>query len=107
MKLLLDENLPHDLLALLATRHDVFTVAYMGWGGIANGVLLDLAAKHRFDALITIDRGYEHQQNIWNLKCAVILLLTPSNKITDIKPLVPQLLSTLDSLVPCTFVRIP
>lgn len=41
MKLLLDENLPHDLRQHLA-GHVVFTVAYMGWSGMKNGDLLQL-----------------------------------------------------------------
>ena len=36
MKILLDENLPHVLRHALV-GHDVFTVAYMEWGGTENG----------------------------------------------------------------------
>ena len=43
MKVLLDENLPHDLRKLLP-GHDVFTVAYLGWAGVKNGELLRRAA---------------------------------------------------------------
>lgn len=43
MKLLLDENLPHDLRAKLV-GHEVFTVAYMKWSGLENGELLSAAA---------------------------------------------------------------
>jgi predicted nuclease of predicted toxin-antitoxin system len=32
MKILLDENLPHELRRLLP-GHDAFTVAYLGWSG--------------------------------------------------------------------------
>lgn len=38
MKVLLDENLPHKLRAYLA-KHEVATVAYIGWGGVKNGEL--------------------------------------------------------------------
>ena len=44
MKVLLDENLPHDLRHLLAPPHDVVTVAYLGWSGMKNGVLMRRAA---------------------------------------------------------------
>ena len=36
MKLLLDENLPHQI-RLELPGHDVFTAAYMNWGGVENG----------------------------------------------------------------------
>ena len=62
MKLLLDENLPHQV-RLELPGHDVFTVAYMGWGGVENGELLRQAAAAGFDALLTNDRGLEYQQN--------------------------------------------
>ena len=44
MKLLLDENIPHEIRPLLVPMHDVFTVAYLGWSGTENGDLLTLAA---------------------------------------------------------------
>ena len=55
MKILLDENLPHAL-RLLLQGHDVYTVAYLGWSGTKNGALLQLAAEHGFDVMITLDK---------------------------------------------------
>ena len=52
MKLLLDENLPHQL-RLEPPGHDAYTVAYMNWGGVENGELLRRAAAEGFDAVIT------------------------------------------------------
>ena len=43
MRLLLDENLPHQM-RLELPGHDVFTAAYMGWAGVENGEPLRLAA---------------------------------------------------------------
>lgn len=57
MKLLLDENLPHRLRQEIV-GHEVVTVAYLGWSGIDNGKLLEQAAAHGFDALITNDRAW-------------------------------------------------
>jgi len=54
MKLLLDENLPHKL-RFMIPGHDCFTVTYMGWEGIGNGDLLQLAAAEGFTALISND----------------------------------------------------
>ena len=106
MKLLLDENLPHELRKLLSPPHDVFTVTFMGWSGVSNGELMKRAAAHAFDALITTDRGYEHQQNFSNLPCCVLLLLGRTNKIDDLQLLVPALLSALTSLPPKSLVKI-
>ena len=42
MRVLLDENVPHDLIPQLA-GHDVSTVQGFGWAGIKNGELLERA----------------------------------------------------------------
>jgi len=59
MRILLDECLPrllkHDIVG-----HEALTVAEMGWAGIKNGKLLDLA-EEGFDVLLTVDRGIEYQ----------------------------------------------
>lgn len=52
MKVLIDENLPHELRHHLEP-HDAYTVAYLGWNGRTNGNLLRKAASENFDALIT------------------------------------------------------
>ena len=75
MRLLLDENLPHQM-RLELPGHDVFTAAYMGWAGVENGELLRLAAADGFDALVTNDRGLEYQQNLDELPLAVVVVLT-------------------------------
>ena len=105
MKLLLDENLPHQL-RLELPGHDVFTVAFMGWGGVENGELLQLAAGAGFDAMLTNDRGLEYQQNLGTLPVAVIVLLAPANTIEAIRPLYPGLLATFARLRPCEFVKL-
>lgn len=44
MRILLDEDLPRRLAAMLVS-HDVSTVQRSGWTGIKNGKLLGLAAS--------------------------------------------------------------
>jgi hypothetical protein len=106
VKLLLDENLPHDLRHHLP-GHDVFTVRYMGWSGISNGELLRRAADDGFDAMLTLDNGVAYQQNVQSLPVAVVILSAPSNDIGDLLPLVPQLLTALGALAPRTITRVP
>jgi len=105
MKLLLDENLPHDLRHFLP-GHEVMTVAYLGWQGIENGALLTKAATNGFDAPITKDAGMQYEQNLAALPLAVVLLRAPTNTLDDIRPLVPQLLQALESLQPESLTRI-
>lgn len=97
MKLLLDENLPHQLRHELR-GHDCFTVAYMGWGGVENGALLALATSHGFDALLTKDANLEYEQDLTNLPIAVVAIVARSNDIEDIRPLLPKLLTALQGL---------
>jgi predicted nuclease of predicted toxin-antitoxin system len=105
MKVLLDENLPHDLRHFLA-GHDVFTVAYQGWSGLRNGELLAQAAADGFDALITLDAGMEYEQNLAALPMAIVKLQSRSNKLVELMPLVAKLLEALDLLQPRTIVRV-
>jgi hypothetical protein len=105
MKLLLDENLPHDFRYFLP-GHDVFTVAYMQWAGVRNGDLLARAASAGFDAMISLDAGLEYQQNLASLPIAVILLKAPSNMLNDLKLFVPSLLDALAALKPKTLVSV-
>jgi len=105
VKLLLDENLPHQV-RLELPGHDVFTTAYMKWGGIENGELLRLAAAAGFDALITNDRGLEYQQNLGALPLAVIVIVAKANTIEAIRPAYRELLEILKRLRPCEFVKL-
>ena len=105
MKILLDENLPHDLRYLLS-GHEVFTVAYMGWSGMENGELLKIAGDSGFDVMLTKDSGVEYEQPLAALPIAVVVMKAKANKLDDIRPLLPAVLSALANLQPRTLVRI-
>ena len=106
MKLLLDENLPHQLRHELP-GHDCFTVAYMRWGGIPNGELLALAASSGFDAVLTKDTKLQHEQSPKDLPIAVVVLRAVSNDLDDIRPLLPALLVALTRLPPRQVTHVP
>ena len=55
MKLLLDESVPRRLALSFPDSYTVRTVQEMGWAGTGNGLLLSLAAREGFDALVTMD----------------------------------------------------
>jgi predicted nuclease of predicted toxin-antitoxin system len=107
MKVLLDENLPHELRLLLMPMHEVFTVSYLGWSALENGALLAQAATSAFEVFITKDQGIEYEQNMANLPLAVMVIRAKTNKMEDIRPLVPNLLSALAVIRPRTLVKIP
>jgi hypothetical protein len=106
MKVLLDENLPHQLRNEIL-GHEVFTVAYMGWSGVENGELLSAASQDAFDALVTNDRGLEYDQNLGRLPVAVVVLLAPANTVEALRPLLPGLHAALGQLQPGEFRKVP
>jgi hypothetical protein len=89
----LDRRLARDIVG-----HDVSTVQQMGWAGIQNGELLRRAAAAAFDVFVTGDRNLSFQQNLAELPLAVVVLKAPSNRLADLKPLVPKLLAALAEL---------
>ena len=95
MKLLLDESVPRRLALSFPEWVTLHTVQEMGWAGTGNGLLLQFAAAEGFDALVTVDRGIEHQQNVSELPIPVIVMLAPRNRLADLQPLVPQVARVL------------
>lgn len=69
----------------------------MGWAGIKNGALLTRAEKE-FDVFITVDRNLSFQQNLPRYDIAVLVLHAPSNRLSDLRPLTPKILSILPTL---------
>src|SRR4051812_28663315 len=104
MKLLLDECVTRFLNRDLV-GHEVSTVAEAGFRGLKNGALLQ-AASESFDVLITVDRNVPFQQNINKLQIAVLVLIAPSTKYPDLKPLVPEVLLELNTIQPGELRRI-
>lgn len=76
--------------------HEVKTARQMGWSAIKNGELLALAARE-FDVFVTVDRNLSFQQNLPAFAIAVIVLRASSNRLADLKPLVPDLLACIPS----------
>ncbi len=97
MKLLLDESIPRKLSASFPDSYFVRTVAEMGWRGTKNGKLLKLAADQQFHALITADRGIEHQQNLNSLPLHIIILVSFRTRLDELLPLVPKVITLLES----------
>jgi predicted nuclease of predicted toxin-antitoxin system len=97
MKLLLDECIDRRLARELKGEHVIKTVPQMGWATIKNGKLLALA-ETEFDVFITVDRNLSFQQNLPKFNIAVLVLHARSNRLADLKPLVPQILIKLPKM---------
>jgi uncharacterized protein DUF5615 len=95
VKILLDECVDRRL-AKEIYGHEVQTVAGMGWAGIKNGDLLALAEK-QFEVFVTVDRNLSFQQNLTVYNIAVIVLRGRSNRLRDLRPLVPELTASFSS----------
>jgi hypothetical protein len=98
VKILLDECVDWRLGRDLA-GHDVKTAQQMGWMTIRNGELLTLASQH-FDVFVTVDRNLAYQQNLAAYSISVVVLLARSNRLADLKTLLPKLLKAIDNAKP-------
>src|SRR5579862_3576132 len=96
MRVLLDECLPRKLAGEIP-GHTVTTVPKAGLAGIVNGTLLK-RLDWRFDAFITIDKSLPSQQNTAALSFAIVVLRARSNRLKDLRPLVPQILTALGTV---------
>ena len=97
MRVLLDENLPHQLRELFGNNIEVVTVRYRGWHGKENGELLRIAANE-FDAFVTMDQGIPNQQNLGEIKIGIIVLKADSNRFEDLAPLISKVNVVLKTL---------
>jgi len=89
VKILLDECIDRRL-AKEIEGHEVVTVPQAGWAGIQNGELLRLA-QVQFEVFVTVDRNLSFQQHLPQFTIAVIVLQASTNRLKDLRLLVPQL----------------
>lgn len=95
MRVFLDECIDWRL-ARDIVGHDVKTARQMGWSTIQNGALLTLASQY-FDVFVTLDRNLSFQQNLDSFSIAVVVLNAKMSRLTDLKPLIPNLLAAIES----------
>ncbi|MGB2621399.1 MAG: DUF5615 family PIN-like protein [Candidatus Acidiferrum sp.] len=105
MRVLLDECVSEGLSKHFPS-HDCQTARYAGFAGLENGKLLSAAETARFDVVLTVDRGFEYQQNLEKRKIAVIIFCGRSVLLEDLLPLVPDCLARLESIQSGQVVRI-
>lgn len=104
MRVFIDECIDWRLARDIA-GHDVKTAHQMGWSGIKNGVLLGLVSG-KFDVFVTVDRNLAFQNVVANLSFSVIVLHARTNRIDDLRPLVPELVREIEQSRPGELRRI-
>lgn len=97
MRILLDECVPRPLKRELS-NYNIRTVVEMGWSGKKNGELLQLMNQEGFTILLTTDQHLRYQQNLQQIGVAVVVLVAPSNKLSDLLPLIPDARNVLNSI---------
>jgi hypothetical protein len=105
MRVLLDECVNEGLRKFFP-GHDCQTARYAGFAGLENGQLLTPAETAKFDAVLTVDRGFEYQQHLGQRKIAVIIFCGKSVLLEDLVPLIPACLVRLESIQSGEVVRI-
>jgi hypothetical protein len=98
VRVLIDECLDWRLGRELA-GHDAVSVQKMGWSGIQNGRLLELA-QSQFDVFLTSDRNLSYQQNLARCRIGIIVLETAGTRLSQTRPLMPRVVKALDGLRP-------
>jgi hypothetical protein len=99
MRILLDECAPRPLKRELAD-YEIRTVVEMGWSGKKNGELLKLMSQEGFTILLTTDQNLRYQQNLEQAGVAVVVLIARSNRLPDLVPLILDVRSILNTIVP-------
>ncbi|QLE57971.1 DUF5615 family PIN-like protein [Nostoc sp. TCL26-01] len=99
MRILLDECAPRPLKRELAD-YEIRTVVEMGWSGKKNGELLRLMSQEGFTVLLTTDQNLRYQQNLQQARVAVVVLVAPSNKLSDLLPLILETRDVLNAITP-------
>lgn len=67
----------------------------MGWSSKRNGELLKLMVAAGFEALLTVDSNIEFQQNLRALRIGVVVVRARTNRLDELRPLVPRILEAL------------
>ena len=97
MRILLDECVNQKLRTYLR-GHECQSARYAGFSGLKNGELLDAAEAAKFDVLLTVDRGFEYEQNFAGRMIAVIIFSAKSIALKDLLPQIPACLSLLSKI---------
>jgi len=106
MRVLIDHCIDWRLKRFLP-GHTVQTAEDMGWDALRNGLLLDQAQAAGFDVLLTVDKGFRHQQNLAGRSLSVILMRVRNNRLPTLAALAPDVLALLPTVQPGRLYEVP
>jgi hypothetical protein len=99
MRILLDECVDERLRHLF-NEHDCQTARYAGLAGLKNGALLLAAEAAGFEVIVTVDQNIPDQQALTRRRISLLILCGRTNRLSDLRPLVPAALDALISIKP-------
>ena len=98
MRVLLDACVDPRVVELFRD-HDVKTAFEMGWHLLKDHVLV-AAIQGRFDVFVTIDRGFEHEHNLANLRFGIVIVHVPINRVEHYRRLQFELIGAVERVPP-------
>ena len=104
MRILIDECV-NPRLRFAFTDFEVQTVAHAGWGGLLDGPLV-AKARLVIDVLVTIDKGFEFQQNLAKLKFGIAIVHVHRNTMNCYRPLFAELVYAVQRVKPGEVVHV-
>ena len=93
-------------LRFLFSEHQCETAAYAKLSGLKNGALLDAAETAGFEMILTTDQEIPYQQNLALRNISVVVLCAPTNRLADLRKLVPAVIEAISSITPGHVIRI-
>lgn len=96
VRVLLDSCIPRQLAKELS-GFSVRTAPELGLGDLDDGPLL-ARIEGLFDALVTVDKSFPHQQRTGQLSFGIVVLRGRTNRLADLLPLAEALRRALKDL---------
>ena len=103
MFILFDQGVPAPLREHLP-KHEVRTAYELGWSMLRNGELLAKAAS-QFAVLITTDRNLKNQQNLSQIKLAILVL--PTTSWPKLQAMTEEIAAAVQTLRPGEYRELP
>ena len=85
--------------------HEVRTAVELGWHRLKDSALVEFL-QDQFDVLVTIDQGFEHQQNLKTLRFGLLIIHVYQNKVKFYRPLFEQMRVAVTQLRPGEVIHI-
>jgi hypothetical protein len=104
-RVLIDECID-ERLRFLFPGYDCQTASFAKLAGLKNGRLLEAAEAAGFDVMVTVDQSIPDQQNFTGRRMSLVILCARTNRLHDLRPLVPAAMSAPGRIAPGQIVGI-